>query len=212
MPGTPFGLADILEVKAYNWASGQLGLNVGHFIVTGLTSGTPTTAALAAEMDGPFATAYKPAMSFNADHIGIGVRLLDPTVSYPEWQNGDSAGPGTDTGDMMPTAICGIITKKTAIIGRAGRGRVYVPFPSEMRNSDDGHPTAGYTVLLNAVASLWCAVWTPTIPTVVGLELSPIVFHRASFTSDLITGSISRSLWATQHRRGDYGKGNPRPF
>lgn len=208
---TTLALADILELKVFAWGEGQLGINTGHFLFNGATTGSVSVESMLAEFSTMMAAVYKPAMGSVVNFIGVTGRRVTPTVSPVVINTGD-AGLAAVASDLLPTQVCGIFTKRTLRTGRAGRGRCYVPFPVELFNDVDGKPNETYTDLLESIANSWCETFAPTIPAVTGATFSPVIFHRASGGYDLITSKTVRVRWAGQHRRGDYGKLNPRPF
>lgn len=86
-----------------------------------------------------------------------------------------------------------------------------MPFPAESQNDADQTPTAAYLVVLFnytsvAIASLLAGV-NPNTNT-----LESIVYNRASGTGIPITSFTARDKWATQRRRGDYGRTNILPI
>jgi len=57
-------------------------------------------------------------------------------------------------------------------------------------------------------------LYTPTTVAAGGNDatLLPVVFHRATNTGNDITSYLVRPVWATQRRRGAYGRQNVPPF
>lgn len=122
------------------------------------------------------------------------------------------ANQGALAGDPLPKQVSGIITKRTGNPGSKGRGRCYIPFPTEGVNDATGVPTAAYTTLLsNLAAALQQNLLIGLAPNTT--TLSPCVFRRSNPASSfLVLSHQQRNRWATQRRRGDYGKSNVSPF
>lgn len=132
----------------------------------------------------------------------------------------DVAGPYFSTGvgfagglagDVLPTQTAGLITKRTAVPGRRGRGRAYIPFPTESYNDANGLPTNAYMTPAGALAfSISQSVLVGTL--IDGNYLDPVILHRDTGGTSDILATLARQKWATQRRRGSYGRPNVSPF
>jgi len=83
---------------------------------------------------------------------------------------------GDLTGEMLPVQLAGLITHRTALLGRSGRGRTYLPSANEVASSN-GSPSTAYLVLLQdfidgledmltggaSFANWQYGVWSPTL-------------------------------------------------
>jgi hypothetical protein len=143
--------------------------------------------------------------------MGMDGQVILPTLLTPVG-NTTGNGFGDNAGDALPRQTSGIISLVTALGGRKNRGRVYVPFPSETDNAIAGHPTAGYVTALGDLAAILTG---PYIGVGAGgntNDLQPVILHRVDGSVTPITGHFERSFWATQRRRGDFGRPNTGPF
>lgn len=81
--------------------------------------------------------------------------------------NTDSVGPGVTGSDSEPDYVAAIIRKKTAIGGKSGRGRWYVPCVSSNNTDDNRLNSSGFTALgalrnaFTATLSAGTVAWTP---------------------------------------------------
>ena len=119
---------------------------------------------------------------------------------------------GGDSGFELPTQVRGLISWKTALAGRAYRGRSYLPTPTVTFNTVDGGPTstcltawAGFATFLQAPVVTGGSTWVPGI------------YHRVptaviSSIFDQFTGATVSSFFATQRRSGRFGRPNNPPF
>ncbi len=201
---------DIYEVKVYTTLGNQAGLNVFHHLVSNVVGTGVSDQQLADHYAGLYPSVYKNIMSSAASFRGVGVRRIKPTISLEVYST-IGQGPGLVTGDPLPKQIAGMITLRTALPGRANRGRMYVPFPAEAHNDADTTPTAPYMVLLG---NLGMVVWSDSVAGggANTQTMSPGVYHRALGTLTRLTTYTTRDRWATQRRRGDYGKPNILPI
>jgi hypothetical protein len=123
------------------------------------------------------------------------------------------SGPGTGGANALPLAVCGLGHLRSGGIGRSGRGRAYLPFPSTaFATPATSEPTAAYitaaTTLLENLATIEEFGSGGNVA-----DVDLIVFNRnAAFAGGnpgpaVTTWNVS-PLWATQHRRGDFGRTN----
>ena len=213
---TPVSLqiADVLEVRYYGWCQSrsQLAVNVTHMHVSNVTPTSPATVDLeliSADLDADFATEYAAVMSDICHFLGCEVQKIWPTRSVFGASDG-YVTKGTLAGDLLPAQVSGLIQWKTAVAGRHGKGRIYVPFPTESVNEADGVPNSGYLADLLLLGhdmqlsqSLTHAGTT--------IELEPVLFNRTTHGVTSIIQARTPGRWATQRRRGMYGRMNSLP-
>jgi hypothetical protein len=91
-------------------------------------------------------------------------------------------------------------------------------FPDASDDINNGVPSAGYqTALSNWLAVYLTAVTVPNAGATGSVSLVPCLNHRPGKTplpatvTDITSGSIS-AFWATQRRRGSFGRANSVPF
>lgn len=200
---------DLLEVKVYCFARNQLGINVLHYRVFGNSAGY-TDRQTADLLAGLFETPYVAVIGSEAVFAGVSLQILHPTDHATQFSSSVNT-PGTSTEDLLPTQTCGIITKRTNTGGRTGRGRVYIPFPTEEHNDAEGNPDAGYQAVLDTLA----AVIFDDIEFVDGtdtLTINPGLLRQEDYQFTPITGWTVRPRWGTQRSRGAYGASNLNPF
>jgi len=205
------GVDDKLRVRMVTLQRNQLGINVLHFRVFSNTSQTITDVSAAERISFLTHNLIKNMTGPDCIFRGIGVSVIKPDP-HPEVVWVADSGPGNAAGEPLPSAVSGIITKRSLLAGRANRGRIYVPFPTEEANGADGHPTGAYVVKMTAYAL--AVLDTVTITDIGGVcELFPIIPHGPTVATHVDVDSfVVRSLWGTLHRRGDYGKLNVAPF
>jgi len=202
---------DHYEIKNYCVSGDQIGINVRHFVVNALSAGGLTDQELADNFGSLAKSVYRPWMPATARWLGVTVQNLS-TVPLPSPTISTTAGgDGTATGDALPTQNAGLIHLKAASGGRHGRGRVYAPFGAEVWNGSIGLINTPGTILLDAIRALW---GDPLLLTV-GLRatgLLPAIRNRATNVFTPVTTSAADDRWATQRRRGSFGRQNPIPF
>lgn len=199
---------DILQIKFFCSQQAQLAVNVTHWVVSSIVGLAPTDNAVALFFGNRVKVAYAGLLNNNATFQGTSCQHLFPLPTRVEDFNAVTALGGTAGAAGLPKQCCGLFTKKTALAGRANRGRVYVPFPSETDNADGtSAPTAGYMTNLGGLAALLTTSATLTNDENATTFL-PVVYHRATHSFTLITTAFARQKWATQRRRGDFGRTN----
>ena len=136
------------------------------------------------------------------------VQKLRPLPMLVEVCTANDVGPGVVLGEALPRQSAGLIRLKSAMAGRSGRGRAYIPFPGEADNTVGAVPTPGYGTRLAILAGLLGSAVDVTEG--VNTEAwAPVVFHRTTGTADLIVATQVINLWHTQRRRGSLGAANP---
>jgi hypothetical protein len=209
--GTDYQLQinDVIRITMVALRGDQLGLCVSHWVVTSKVA-TPVLGDAAQAFDTAIAAPIKALMAVSASYRGSGASKIWPLPpSNPTW-NITGQGAGTVAGDVLPRQTSGLVTLRTALGGRAYRGRKYAPFPGEADNDANGIPLAAYVTRL----ATWGNVHINFLNTVNGAntaQLTPVIWHRTSHTWTNVVTHSARLYWATQRRRGSFGRVNIDP-
>jgi len=218
MAGSTPNVGDVLEIRTLCFSIDQISVNVMHWRVSVLTGAGVTLQDIAAQFDTDVNGAYKNWMAANCNYRGIGITNLtgDRTVEYHAT---GFTGPGTQTASTLPTQVTGLISFKTALAGRHMRGRIFPGLPWAGWVLATSQMTAAGLVALNTIRSSIGLAKTATVgPN--GTTIVLTVMHRPtparpippnSLTTDVTTAAAS-GLWATQRRRGEFGRTNQVPF
>lgn len=200
-------LDSVYELKLHSFCKDQLGLNVLHYRCTALTGAPPTESKAAELLSTAFAPVTKDLLSAEASFLGVSLRQLFPILGIPIIMTVD-AGAGTGGVSVLPKQVAGLIKKVSGLAGKANRGRVYIPFPSESDNDTFGTPNAAYRTRLSDFGFQMASIRTGGLW--LAATLTPIIYHKtAPATHTAITDFTVRSRWANQRRRGDFGRSNP---
>lgn len=199
----------LLQMRLAVTFRSQLSLNVLHYQVSAVTN-IPTLIDAAEAVNDEVGVLLIPLINDGASYRGVGAQILFPVLSVEEAYTDDS-GFGTATGEALPLQVCGVISKRTAVASRSGRGRSYIPFPAEGDNDALGVPIAGYNTKLATMAT----AMEGSIAVVNGANtatLTPVVWSPTLVAANVIQDCIARNRWGTQRRRGDFGQTNQVPF
>jgi hypothetical protein len=194
----------------------QLAVNVVHYQCT-VVGGNVTLQQLADAMGAIIGPLYKACLCSIATYKGLTLQLLQPPVTYTQVVSTVGAGTGLPGSDPQPKQVSGLISVKTDFAGRAFRGRLYVPFPpkavADITGNVDGVTHASY-VSLGTQLFQQQTYAAPTIP----VTLIPVLFHRppvgggpAPGPTPIVSFGVTYN-WATQRRRGDFGRPNVSPI
>jgi hypothetical protein len=197
-------------VQASFSQAGMFGL---HWLCTGVT-GTPTTDFDAVTvLDTALAAPIKGLLNTQVEYRGSTMQLIN-ILPLPVMQAATArAGNGTATGLAMPQQVSGIMTAYTAVAGSKGRGRIFMPFPAVSEDADPGMPSSAYVAALLAFGNLMLPNFTiPNAASTGSATLALVVYNRIPATTQLITSWVARAKWATQKRRGVYGRANQSPI
>jgi len=203
-------VGDIWQASIVCGFQAQVAFNVYHYRVEVEVGLGVSASAVAATADATFQAAMRQLLSNEATYSGCIAQKIFPTpMGMPAMASG-GGGVGLVVGDALPKQVAGIIAKITAFAGRAFRGRAFVPFPSEADNDNASRPTADYCSRLAILGG----IVKGTLLVIDGLNnagLTPQILHRASMTVTPIVDAFDRKFWATQRRRGDFGRINTMP-
>lgn len=202
---------DILTVRYATFANGQAGLNIVHYLVTAVGVLPGTDIDMAGAVDTVVAPLYKAALPSNAQYYGVSVQRIRPLPVAAAVISNLFTGQGNQLGGGLPGQVSGIAKVSTAVSGARGRGRIYFPFPPlGFTDTTTNVPTIA---AIAAYTNLADEILTPFNSNIGGRSATmvPILFHRADATSSPVTGFVVRPRWATQTRRGNYGRPNLYP-
>ena len=208
---TSLANGQVLQVRHVVMLNNQVGQIIRNYRVNAVTLVAPNDLDAAAWLDGIAAPLIKALCTSGATYRGTGVQIIQPLPRLQEVHSTANQGPCVVAGGPLPTQTSGIISLYTNLAGRSGRGRVYVPFPSTNNLDANGHPDILYGPPLSNLAAYLIA--GQTVPTLGGsANLVPVIYHRSTGGTTDLTMSVIHNKWATQRRRGDYGRTNVQPF
>lgn len=213
MPSFNFPIGSVIKANVYCTIAGQVSVSSHKYQMTSITGASLfNSAALLADLDSIFSTNYPPLLSDDALYYGLQLYLENPTGPAPR---PDSSillqGPGTAGAGLLPSQASGLISWYTATLGKSGQGRTYVPFPAPASNEADGTPTAAYIAALDTLAF---SIRSPKVVVDAGITgtFEHVLYAGGIATPVLVIDSTQRNAWATQRRRGAYGRANANPF
>lgn len=206
---------DILTVRLWCQDSEQASVNTWYY-KAGTDVGLGGDDAVAAGvLDGLFAPLIKPMINNNATYRGVTLQIHRVTSDYVAQVSTAHTGAGTGGAVSLPRQTAGLTGWKTALAGRAFRGRTYWPFPSASADVGDGSPTAAYVTLMTSMASAVLGVaflGDGTNYTNVSMVLRAKPTKGVPWSTTPILQGIDSNFWATIRRRGSYGRANRSPI
>lgn len=209
---TPMLLDEIYEIRIWCSYQQQAGLNIRHFKVTEIIGLGSTREEVIGAFSTLVAPAYLAALSTGAEYRGMSMRRLVPGPPTVEVTTDNGRSTGSVTGDPLPSQISGVISLRTDFPGPGGRGRMYIPFPSEDDNNVNQVPQSSYVTRLGVIGSIFVdEIVLPQLPAPDRVRLLSVVYERVLGGTSPITGRIARSIWGTQRRRGGFGASNVVP-
>lgn len=220
MPVT-LAVGNLLRTRFWCVATDQAAVNTMYWSVVA-SSGAPTTDLNAAdEFDffmGPF---YKAQMPSSCSYQGCTVQVVTHPPMTPQVGRA-SAGAGTLGTIAMPRQVASLVSFKTASAGRRYRGRVYLPFPPVGAAEGDGTMTAAYAVIIAQWSAQWASISTldNSLTTPTGfVTISQVIPHflkkgevGPEIPPTVVTNVQPGELFATQRRRGSFGRQNSSPI
>jgi hypothetical protein len=212
-------------VRARLWtqfaAEKQAAVNTAWYVVSSVGASPSTDSDLAAYLDGNAGPIMLTMLPSLVDYRGVQVTINQTTYPYKQKLlpvvGNAFAGAGTSGSQPLPTQTAGLLRFQSPNAGPGGRGRWYIPFPPANANSGGGSPTAAYQVLMDNLAGIVAtgialSFGGRTATLVRVLVHSPPKGGGATPGPSPITSFQSSELWATQKRRGAYGRTNVSPI
>lgn len=201
---------DIIELVPYCTQDDQAALNVLHLKCTATVGGPFTESDVANAIAAYYTSRYVGLLNNNAYFNGVTLRRwLSPgwgAYYYKALRVQGLAG-----ADALPRQDAGIISWRTPISGRRGRGRSYVPFPAEADNDTTAIPGATY---MSNLASLANRIITTGALVITGANVATfnlVIYSRDLGTFEQVDHFVTPRKWATQRRRGSFGRPNRIP-
>jgi len=202
---------DIIKAQLWSSDSEQASVNTFHYRVTAVTGIVPSLTDFLTVFDTTAAAPYKALLSNHATYNGAVAQIVFPLPLRVAEKTSVSAGAGGGAGAGLPRQACGLISWTTPLAGPGGRGRTYIPFLSDADTELNGQASAAYKALAGTFATA-ISVMT-NVPGGAGsatVELGIRHGTTASFTA--FTGGSVSGQFATQKRRGSFGRPNSSPF
>lgn len=193
-------LSDVIQFKFFCNNLIQNGINVLGYQVGITTVAGVTDQDAATAISGVAAPLYKAYLSTQNRYAGVKAQVIRP-VLQPAVISTNANGNGTQATDPLPPQVAFLLSPRTAVAGRKGRGRVYLPFWNEGQSDSPGSPNAGAI----ALATAWSNGLFATLSVTVGgstITLKPVIVSRTlPITQIPVTSVVIRTAWATQRRR-----------
>lgn len=198
---TNINVGDTFEATAFVYDGvSQYAANVFHYQCIAKTGTGATDIDATTFMEGTLATAYKLMMAATSSWWGLRGQIIAP-IRYVAEFIAASRGAGALAGDLLPTQVCGLLHCHGSRAGARYRGRAYLPFPVEGRNSIDAKPTAAQVADMAALGSI---VYQDILINNGGgntLTLQPQIRSKTYGTNEPVLVQGAETEWATQRRR-----------
>jgi hypothetical protein len=205
-------LLDKYELKTYCVSGDQVAINVRNWRIIREDTGGALPQEIIDTYSLNVSILHKNWMPAAARFIGCSLTLanvIPPTV--PPYTSHLGVGDGNRSGDLLPKQVAGLIHLHGTLAGRHGRGRMYIGFGTEVWNGPGGTVIGAALTVLDALR-LFYAQAHDFVGATGTTRLEPCLRDRATNAYTLILDSIVDDRWATQKRRGDFGRTNPIPL
>jgi hypothetical protein len=217
----PLVVGGLYEVRAWLLQAEQAAVNTWHYFVLNQTGTAVNDTDMALTLETDVAAKYKALLSTDTQFRGVQVTLKNPAAgtsppatvfSNTLFGNGSAAEPD------CPRQCAGLIHWSTPLGGPKNRGRTYFPFPTAGNLLTNGQPTAAYQTSLVAFATALLNRTTISNAGALGTAtVDLVIYHRPAKGTPMptptpVTGFIVPAKFATQKRRGSYGRPNGSPI
>jgi len=222
----PLEVGDAIQIQIFCSLGAQTSVTSWYYTVDTIPG--LSDSAVARLLADAFVVPWTALMCNDAQYDGVKVTNLTQTTIAPSLAPPKQDTFGNAGAIPLPrqcAALVGLLTERG---GKHGRGRRYLPFPAAADNESDGiaTPTDGYRNRCNNLLATIAQRWVINAGGGAALTLVPVV--RANLTVQPvppvdpplpptwnyfpITRYLIPDAWATQKRRGYYGRANFSPF
>lgn len=215
MASPPILAGNVISFRNWFTQAEQAAVCTTHWLCVS-TSGTPTTLQQICDAwDTAVQALWKTLI--DSESIYNGTQAYVDQVPLPQFAaTTSSAGAGDGAALAVPRQATGLLGWTTSFAGPQFRGRLYLPFPGVDEDASGGIPTNLYRAHGNALGAAIVAFTTVTVGggTLAGY---PCILHRKNKAGTIppptqITLGTTRAKFATQKRRGSYGRPNVSPI
>jgi len=202
---------DLIEARVVTKdASGGENLNVYHYLISSVAASCLDT-DFAVVFDAMAAPLYKQVMSSNCFYDGVQVAIINRPIQPAPVASAAHSGAGTVAPTSAPTQVAGIISWVTALAGPRFRGRNYIGNLWATAVTAAGFPTAGYLTLIGNLAS-GVATFNSVVNGGRSCSCALGIVHRITNAFTAVVSFLLPAKFATQRRRGNYGKNRTPPI
>jgi len=206
---------DIVEFRLLTFQRNQVGITTQHLKYLRADAEDPRIDDIVHGFGDFIAPQFKLMLNVQCQYVGCDGRIITTVPKSVLFFDAIHQGAGTGGAHMAPQQVSGLVSFYSLTPGATGRGRNYIPFPA-MEDIDElapEIPTAIYRGKLQGWGDLFAAevniAYDGGAHTAI---FDPVIWSRKSNTFRYITAGFGRGIWATQRRRGDYGRPNPIPL
>lgn len=214
IPATTLRIGNFLRTQIFCQQQEQVSCNTWTYqVIADQYVQGPTDLDWAVYFEQQMAPLMKAIVAADATFLGVKVSQYNNTDKYYPQTSQTQKGFGTDGPIAMPRQVCGIYSRETAFRGPGFRGRVYLPFPATVDDQSNAVPTAAYVANLTTLAIKAEGMFQFTGTAGGKCVVAPYLVHKNKLIAPTpILGWLVRGKWATQRRRGSYGRSNLDPF
>ena len=213
MPTFTIPIGGIVRAITYCTVPGQVSTNTRKYQLVSLSSGTTFPSGdFVLAYDADMVNLYPPLLSTGAQYYGVQAYLMNPIGLPPRPDHVNiNATAGTFGAGLLPTQSSGLISLYSSTLGKIGQGRIYVPFGSPTALDANGTPTAAYGLGLTDLGA-YSAANRVIIAGGITATFRPCLYQGGVDTPRFIETFKIHDAFATQRRRGSFGRANSLPF
>lgn len=213
MPSFTIPIGGIVRAVTYCTAPGQTAVNSHKWQLVALSSGTTFSSnAFLLEYDLNMSVVYTAVLANNALYYGTQMYLMNPIGAppRPDSINANQVN-GSAGANFLPQQSSGLIRLRSNTLGKTGQGRSYIPFPSASDNEANGTPVVGYVSRLLDIRDYLIANKL-IVDGAITATFRPCLYRGGVDVPRFIEEGNAADAWATQRRRGAFGRLNNPPF
>ena len=211
MAGRTLAVNDVIKAQIWSADSEQAAVNTFHYLVTAIGGASIDESTWSTAFSTAVNSTYKLLLNTSTTYRGTMAQVIFPLPLRVAQSNIADQGAGTGGAGGAARQTAGLISWKTTLAGPGGRGRTYIPFSAAGDSEGIGVPTAAY---LTKLQNFGIAVSAFVTAGGGGNTATFALGMRSTVTGvfTVFTSLVSQQRWATQKRRGSYGRANTSPI
>lgn len=210
---------ELIRVRFWVQDGDQAAVNTIYYLTTGANTGGLTDQEACDSLQIQYNPLYVAVLNNNAEWRGVQMQIVTEPPLIPVFNNSNPLV-GTAGAIALPKQTCSLVQYQSNFAGRKYRGRIYIPFPASADTSLDGKPSASYlTRLLDIQTQLANTSFlndTGGTKFIAVQQVIPHFLRKGDPGPELPPTAVASwtisSRWATQRRRGAFGRQNISPI
>jgi len=203
---------DVVQCRfVHKGPTGEEAFVIMNYVIGTITGGTITDQDFANQASMFYSTLIVTIMPNSCDYDGVEVSLPTRSPIPATVTSTLGHGAGASGTQVANTQAAALISLYSSLSGQRNRGRSYLPFLTATFIDVTGFPTSGFLTLLQIIAAAFAAFQGFTVGGA-SATFNQVIYHRLTKLWTYVFNWVAQQKFATQRRRGNYGRNRTPPI